>query len=288
MLTEKANSGTVNYRSPQYLIKSFTVGYAYSASVLFNNSVESAWSPSLLAVSFTPSGAAPEGTQDMQIIAGAEEEMKMLSARFGGGEFLTGPDATETNFKSIAPGFDILNLAVHGRGKVEKDFSASLYFDSKYDSLDDGVLHAYELYGLKLKAAMAVLTACESGLGKGYRGEGMMSMANAFSYSGCQNILMSLWKVYDQASQGLMNDFYGNLLDGNSIDDALRQTKLHYLETADELSADPKVWAPMVAYGSLNEVFPKRKSATIYTIAAVAAVAFLLLLVFRKKLVRKL
>ena len=99
---------------------------------------------------------------------------------------------------------------------------------------------------------MAVLTACESGLGKGYKGEGMMSMASAFTYSGCENILMSLWKVNDQASKYLMDDFYGQLLEGVTIDDALRPAKLRYLERADELTADPKIWAPLVAYGTVD------------------------------------
>ena len=107
---------------------------------------------------------------------------------------------------------------------------------------------------------MAVLSSCESGLGKGYRGEGMISMASAFIYSGCENILMSLWKVNDQVSVQLMDDFYQQLLDGESIDEALRQSKLHYLERSDELSADPKIWAPLVAYGNSDQIFHKGRS----------------------------
>ena len=136
-------------------------------------------------------------------------------------------------------------------------FSSSLYFRTKYDSLDDGELHDYELYGLKLNALMAVLSACESGLGRDYKGEGMISMASAFTYSGCANILMSLWKVNDKASTVLMDDFYGQLLEGRTIDDALRQSKLDYLEAADELTSDPKIWAPLVAYGSHERIFQK-------------------------------
>ena len=73
---------------------------------------------------------------------------------------------------------------------------------------------------------MAVLSSCESGLGKGYKGEGMISMASAFTYSGCENILMSLWKVNDQASIELMDDFYEQLLEGESIDEALRHGEI--------------------------------------------------------------
>ena len=112
---------------------------------------------------------------------------------------------------------------------------------------------------------MAVLSSCESGLGKGYRGEGMISMATAFTYSGCENILMSLWKVNDQAAMKLMDDFYGFLLKGETIDVALRNTKLKYLEGTDEFTADPRIWTPLVAYGNLKEVFDNdRNNVLIY------------------------
>jgi CHAT domain-containing protein len=165
-------------------------------------------------------------------------------------------------------------------GDVQKTFAASLYFRSKYDKKDDGELHAYELYGLKLKALMAVLSSCESGVGKGFRGEGMISMASAFTYSGCENILMSLWKVNDQASILLMDDFYKHLSKGRTIDEALRTAKLNYLETADELTADPKIWAPLVAYGSLEPIFQKDKS-RIFTILGIVCCFIILLLTFR-------
>jgi CHAT domain-containing protein len=97
-------------------------------------------------------------------------------------------------------------------------------------------------------------------LGKGYKGEGMMSMASAFTYSGCKNILLSLWKVNDQTATTLMDDFYQQLLEGKSIDDALRQAKLNYLAGSDELTAHPKIWAPLIAYGNLDKIFQKDRS----------------------------
>lgn len=68
---------------------------------------------------------------------------------------------------------------------------------------------------------------------------------------------MSLWKVNDKASTVLMDDFYGHLLESKTIDDALRRAKLDYLEGTDELTSDPKIWAPLVAYGGLEPIFTK-------------------------------
>ncbi len=280
LLEEKPINKNVDYRSLKYLIKSFSIGYAYSCATLAVKSKRSDGTPTLLAVGFT--GGDIRDNSELVDIAGSREELELLRQHFNNGKFLVGDEATEANFKAMSPDFDIIHLAIHGRGNIKKNFGASLYFKSNHDSIDDGELHAYELYGLKLKALMAVLTACESGLGKDYKGEGMISMASAFTYSGCENILMSLWKVTDQASKDLMNDFYAQLLGGATIDHALRQAKLNYLTSADELTADPFVWAPLVAYGSLGKVF-KTNNATYLVIAIIGLLALLIFFVRKRK-----
>ena len=248
----------VDYRSLEYLLKARATGYAYSTAMLRKVNRRKVSHPSLLAVGFTGGQrerAADDEMMALQEIEGAERELEALSARFQNGRFLRDKEATESNFKSLSPQYDIIHLAIHGRGDRSSNFSASLFFRSVYDTIDDGIFHAYELYGLKLKALMAVLSACESGIGRDYRGEGMISMASAFTSAGCENTLMSLWKVNDQASIALMDNFYQQLLTGMPIDEALRKAKLDYLALADELTADPKTWAPLVAYGSLHQVF---------------------------------
>ena len=125
--------------------------------------------PELLAVGFTGGqrlrGPEPD-RENLEEIEGAEKELEALAKRFEDGKFLIENEATESNFKSLSPNYDIIHLAIHGRGNVNTDFSASLFFRSKYDSVDDGEFHSYELYGMKLRALMAVLSSCESGLGK--------------------------------------------------------------------------------------------------------------------------
>jgi CHAT domain-containing protein len=95
---------------------------------------------------------------------------------------------------------------------------------------------------------------------------------------------MSLWKVNDQASTVLMDDFYHQLLEGETIDEALRKAKLAYLESADELSADPKIWAPLVAYGSLDQVFKKERSEIYWIAFATIAMISLLIFLFRRRI----
>jgi CHAT domain-containing protein len=287
LLEQDEHSEHVSYRSLKYLLKSFSIGYASSSAMLLHKTRQKRTSkPSLLAVGFTGGQNLRSSDQELADIEGVEKELEALEKWFDDGKFLIDKEATESNFKSLAPNFDIIHLAVHGLGDTEKNFAASLHFRSKSDNKDDGELHAYELYGLKLNALMAVLSSCESGLGKGYRGEGMISMASAFTYSGCKNTLMSLWKVNDQASVKLMDDFYGHISAGETIDDALRMSKLNYLETADELTADPKIWAPLVVYGSLETIFQTDRN-RIFKISAfaifIASILFLSLYLYRRR-----
>jgi len=283
LLREPNTTKGINYRSLQYLIKTYSIGYSYSSVMLMRRNDRLIKSPNLLAVGFTGGARLRAPDPELEEIIGAEEELEALEKRFKKGKFLVGPEATEANFKALSPQYDIIHLAIHGRGDVQRSFSSSLYFRSRFDSLDDGELHDYELYGLKLKALMAVLSACESGLGREYKGEGMISMASAFTYSGCANILMSLWKVNDKASTVLMDDFYGHLLEGITIDDALRQAKLDYLDRSDEFTADPKVWAPLVAYGNLQQIFRERNGQLISFGAIALAISILIFYVIRRK-----
>ena len=66
--------------------------------------------------------------------------------------------------------------------------------------LEDNFLHVYELYNMKLPIDMAVLSACNTGFGKLETGEGFMSLGRAFAYAGCPSVVMSHWKVDDQAT----------------------------------------------------------------------------------------
>ncbi len=284
LITDTPRTKTADYRSIVYMIKRYAIGYAYSSATLFNKISRPNHTKSVLAMAFTGERIIGKTGKKLTKITGAEMELVSLQHYFDSGNFLVGKDVTESNFKKLAPTSDIIHLAIHGEGDPERNYSSSLYFETKHDTKEDGQLHAYELYGLKLNAMLTVLSACESGLGKVSKGEGMMSMSSAFAYSGCENILMSLWKVNDQISAQLMKQFYNNLLQGENLDMALRNTKLEYLASADELTADPKIWASLAAYGNLNPVFSKDRSKTYYYIFGGCCLLVLLLYLWKRNM----
>jgi CHAT domain-containing protein/tetratricopeptide (TPR) repeat protein len=102
----------------------------------------------------------------------------------------------------------------------------------------DGFLQAHEIYGLKLRADLAVLSACRTALGKEIRGEGLMSLTRAFMAAGVPRVVASLWSVPDAATAELMTRFYrGVMTDGLAPAAALRKAQ-------DSLRKDKRWLAP--------------------------------------------
>jgi CHAT domain-containing protein/Tfp pilus assembly protein PilF len=115
-------------------------------------------------------------------------------------------------------------------------------------STEDGLLQVYEIFNLRLNADMVVLSACETGLGKQVRGEGVIGLTRAFLYAGTPSVVVSLWQVRDQSTAELMVQFYRHLVKGQrSKAEALKQAKLALIGSKD--FAHPHHWAPFILVG---------------------------------------
>jgi CHAT domain-containing protein/tetratricopeptide (TPR) repeat protein len=160
---------------------------------------------------------------------------------------LRGKKATETAFREQAPGHRWLHVATHGffappslrsalaaggeRGRHPGLLSGLALAGANVPATadgDDGILTALEVAALDLSdVEVAVLSACETGLGEVAAGEGVMGLQRAFQVAGARTTVTSLWKVPDVATQLLMQRFYENLWDrGMGKLEALRQAQL--------------------------------------------------------------
>lgn len=290
LLTAPAPAGEVDYRRLDYLVKTFACSYDYAASLLIKNNRQPAAGMHArvlaLGYSYDDSSAVHSGPlaslrRDNEAeLPGSAKEIKAISS-FMDGQFYLGREATEDVFKAEAPAYNILHLAVHGQADNKNSYSSRLIFKKGTGQANDGSLYAYEIYGIPLKARLAVLSACESGIGKFNAGEGMYSIARGFSYAGCPSILMSLWKVNDYSTASIMADFYRQLAAGTGISQAIREAKLAYIEQADRRSAHPANWAAFAAMGNGEPVIRKSSQAlpaASYLIVLIGLVAIGLIL----------
>jgi CHAT domain-containing protein/lipopolysaccharide biosynthesis regulator YciM len=157
-------------------------------------------------------------------------------------------NATEDMLKSNnMDKYKFVHLATHGFINEEHPKLSGLIFYSADDSSNDGILYEDEIYNLNLNADLLVLSACESGLGKIVKGEGIYSLTRAFLYAGADNIVVSLWQVADKSTSILMIDFYKNILDGMDYSSALRKAKLDMIDS--EEYSYPLEWSPFILVG---------------------------------------
>jgi len=113
---------------------------------------------------------------------------------------------------------------------------------------EDGILYSEEIFTLDLDARLVVLSACESGLGKIKKGEGILSLTRGFLYAGADNVIASLWQVADESTSELMINFYKSLLENKTISASLREAKINLIRN--RKYSYPLEWAPFVLIGS--------------------------------------
>jgi CHAT domain-containing protein len=186
-----------------------------------------------------------------------------------------GNDGTETAFKALSGKYgSVLHVSTHGffsavdgrQDSAEQTFedlaldgcgllmagASHRYLDEEAlpNNLDDGILKASEIAKLDLKGVdLAVLSACETGLGA-VTGDGVFGLQRGFKKGGVNSILMSLWKVDDDATCALMTAFYTNWLQGKSKYESLELAKAS-VRTVPRWS-DPQYWAAFILLDALN------------------------------------
>ena len=247
------------YNNLPYLINDNAIGYSYSATLLVDARSGKRKQGNEL-VTFAPSYSFTDNSNsfpdfDLNItrdslvnLPHAHEEVSYINGLFGGKAY-SDSLATESEFKSIAGKYNLIHLAMHGLMDEENPMYSKLVFAKSEDSLDDGYLNTWEIYNLDLNAQLTVLSACNTGVGKLIRGEGLMSLARGFYYAGCPSIVTTLWSINDKSSSEITMRFYDYLAEGETKIEALRKAKLDYLAQADPLMSHPRYWAAYINIG---------------------------------------
>lgn len=278
------------YASHPFLVREHSISYSYSASLL--KEMMGKQHPD---VKGTFAGFAPSFKEDaVSVIRGKrfalsplaynKPEIENINQLLGTGIMFEGATATEEQFKKIASDYEIIHFATHGMANSNDPDYSLLAFTEVEDDIENEFLYVSDLYNLQLNTEMVVLSACETALGKHFRGEGIMSLARGFSYAGTKSIFTTLWSVNDQSTYNIIRLFYSNLQTGLDKDEALQKAKLDYLKQAKGLTAHPFLWSPYILIGDVATIPSIQRTNTFwYIFGAVAALVLASLLWWIKR-----
>src|SRR5437868_5163073 len=180
----------------------------------------------------------------------ADEISKIAKAGGAQADLWTDLNANEDNVRSHdMTGYRFMHVATHGLLDAERPQFTGVVLSLVGNKTNDGFLRTDEIFNLKLGTPLVMLSACETGLGKEKRGEGVIGLTRAFMYAGAPTVGVSLWSVADKSTAELMTDFYRRLLgpSANTPSIAMRDAQLAMIN-GKRYSA-PFYWAPFILVG---------------------------------------
>ncbi len=255
-------SKLIDFSQLAYLVRDFNVNYANSANILMSNKKQKrhlqnevlAFAPKYNSEQFELSNA----SYTLLPLPGVQKEVDAIAETVRT-EIYRGDNATEENFRALNQNFDVLHLAMHAYINDSLPAYSRLAFSpekGEHSLETDGWLNTADIYNLDLKnVRLTVLSACNTGIGKMQKGEGLMSLARGFLFAGCPSIVMSLWEVEDNAGTQIMTSFYKNLKNGKTKDEALRLAKIKYLENSNSRLAHPHYWMSFKCIGDQSPIY---------------------------------
>jgi len=171
-------------------------------------------------------------------------ELREIAERWPGALLLAGPDATWERFAREAGAKELIHVASHAVFRQDNPlFSAIRFADGAWVSL-------FDVYQLRLNAALVVLSACDSGAARRDGGDELMGLLRGFLAAGAGAVVASQWPVHDESARAFMNSFHEALASGGGAPAALRTAMLQVRASR----AHPYYWAPFKAIGSWSPV----------------------------------
>ncbi len=256
LITKKASN--------EYLILNGDVHYSYSYSFLKHNEKVNRNAKQTF-IGYSPSSFEEHS---LSSIKNSKEEVLNINDQFEGIAKLQ-DTATKEDFLKNSSNAKIIHLATHA--DVGKN---------PWIAFSDEKLELHELYTYKNNADLVTLSGCNTSLGELARGEGVLSLARGFFYSGSKSVVSSLWKVNDKSTSEIMTNFYKNLKSGQTKSEALNKAKRSYLTSHSLSEQSPYYWSSFILIGDAGNIdLPSNH--LVYLIIGLLAVA--VILIFRKK-----
>jgi CHAT domain-containing protein len=247
-----------------YFQSSHAVSYTYSVRYLMSDMRKSA---SMGSNDFM--GVAPVQYQTSSIslsaLTGSELSLNQISSHFKKEFNLIGSRASKNNFIQHFSNYRIIQIYTHSSDTSDRGEPVMYFADS--------ALYLSELIPQNIPVTqLIVLSACETGLGRVYKGEGIFSFNRGFAALGIPSAITNLWAVDDQATYLLTQLFYKYLSLGMPTDIALQKAKLEFVQTGTRERQLPYYWAAAILVGKTDTILMKKTFPwEIFTLVAVFA-----------------
>lgn len=234
-----------------YLMEDYNISYVNSATLHEQLTNRGQMEGELLAFAPKFSGELTEVNPNRDTLLPLphnKREVARILTSFKGRSYVD-EEATLHNFTDQLANFSTLHLATHAVFDDNAPEYSYLAFSTA--SGEDHLLYVKDLYNLQLNSNLVTLSACETGVGELKKGEGFLSLARGFFYSGATCITSTLWKINDASTANIMDSFYKNLAAGTAKDEALAKAKTVFLEKNRENAlAHPYYWSGFIVSGN--------------------------------------
>lgn len=248
LLTKEATKDDT-YSSLRYLLNKYSIRYEFSAGLIIQKGKAEVQKENPSIYLCAPVNFANEGLPDLP---GTSSEVGAIAQLFSEKNYKSSiylnADAKESTVKSEGlDNYAYLHFATHGIVDEANPELSRIYLQEEAGG-EDGKLYTGEIYNLKLNANLVTLSACETGLGKISKGEGVIGLSRALVYAGAKSMIVSFWSVADDSTSELMKDFYSRVLSYPELSyaDNLKASKERMLNGK---YAAPYYWAPFVLLG---------------------------------------
>lgn len=205
-----------------------------------------------------------------------------------GGKSFTETACTRERFINSAGNHHIIHVATHAfSNNIYPEYSKLIF--AKKDATSSNELLVSDIYGCDLKSELTVLSACETGKPGYDDGEGMISLAHAFHFSGSNSLVTGLWKIDEKSSAIILESFYKNLKKGLAKDEALRKAKLDFIANQNGRMLSPEYWAGLIIIGDTSPIdFPNQSMGAWWWIGMLSTIICIIttILILRKRKVR--
>ena len=260
----------------RWFIEDYAVSYAYSARFLMNNFNAGQTSGGNFF------GMAPVNYPSVFALAalpGSDQSLSKIAAHFSNAVSRTRLDATRRNFLKQFSNFRVIQLYTHAADSSMNN-EPVIYFA-------DSALYLSDLTNeYKPLTQLIVLSACETGAGAIYRGEGVFSFNRGFASLGIPAAITNLWSVDNSTTYQLTEHFYKWLSSGLSTDVALQKAKLEFLQTSSKEKSLPCYWAGPVLVGKTDMIELSKPNSWKW-LAVFAGLAIIVVWTIRKWVISK-